>query len=275
VEDKVETELDALPLPYLPEEEAFLYPGNQKPDFANVLLVGTGALGCAAARTLASAWRTLRPGLRLTLVDSDRVEASNLQRQVLYGRRDIGRLKVEAASQRLAEEFGVRPTATPLHLDAASGPALVGSHDIVIDGTDDPATKFLLNRLCIEAGVPLVHGGVVRTRGQWMLIEPGLSACLHCIFPEAAPSGSEGCATLGILSPVAGVVGSMQAIAALRRLFEPERARAGRLFIYDLAAIRVRHVDFAPSTECFCGARVARTDDCDASGQSCLRRQAS
>lgn len=240
-----------------------------------MLLVGAGALGCAAARTLALGWRGRRATIALTLVDPDRVEASNLQRQVLYGQPDIGRLKVEAAAGRLETDYGLRAVATPLHLDASCGPALVAAHDIVIDGTDDPATKFLLNRLCVTAGVPLVHGGVVRTCGQWMLIEPGVSACLACIFPEDPPAGSEGCSALGILAPVAGVVGSMQATVAIRRLLDPARVRAGRLFVYDLAAIRLRHVDFTASPDCFCGAHAGRAGDRAESAPLYLRRQAS
>jgi len=239
-----------------------------------VLLVGAGALGCAAARTLAAAAADLRTGLRLTVVDSDHVEASNLQRQVLYRDADIGRSKVEAAAERLAAEFGIDVVARPLHLDADNGPALVIDHDIVIDGTDDPAAKFLINRLCVDSGVPLVHGGVVRTGGQWMLVEPCVSACLRCVFPERAPSGTEGCVALGILAPVAGVVGSMQAITALRRLFDPERVRAGRLFVYELAGVRARHVDFPPSPDCPCCSRADRTLGRDASVPSFVRRQA-
>ncbi|MBI5504868.1 MAG: HesA/MoeB/ThiF family protein [Deltaproteobacteria bacterium] len=252
-----------------------MYSKNHKSRPANVLLVGAGALGCAAARTLASSAARLAQNLRLTLVDPDRVEVSNLQRQVLYRDSDVGRPKVEAAAQILAADFGATVETARLRLDEASGPALVAAHDIVIDGTDDPRTKFLLSRLCVEAGVPLVHGGVVRIGGQWMLIEPRVSACLACVFPEAAPSGNEGCASLGILAPVAGVVGSMQAITALRRLFEPGRVRAGRMFIYQLGGVRMRHVDFPPSPDCFCGSREDRNADRAGSAQSFLRRQAS
>ncbi len=258
-----------------PEEEAFLYSDNHHGDPASVLLIGAGALGCAAARTLAAAARGIGAGLGLTLVDSDRVEVSNLQRQVLYRDSDIGRLKVEAAAERLRADFDFTAAAKALHLDAANGPALMAAHDIVIDGTDDPQTKFLLSRLCVEAGVPLVHGGVVRTGGQWMLIEPRVSACLACVFPEVPPSGNEGCAALGILAPVAGVVGSMQAITALRRLFQPARARAGRLYIYELGGVRLRHVDFPPNPQCHCGTRDDRSVDRAQSAQSFPRRQAS
>ncbi len=252
-----------------------MYSKNHQPGPANVLLVGAGALGCAGARTLASTAARLRANLAITLVDPDRVEVSNLQRQVLYRDSDIGRLKVEAAAQVLAADFGAAAAAKALRLDAVSGPALVAAHDIVIDGTDDPPTKFLLNRLCVEAGVPLVHGGVVRTGGQWMLIEPHVSACLACVFPETAPSGNEGCASLGILAPIAGVIGSMQAITALRRLFQPERVSAGRLFIYQLGGVRLRHVDFPPSPDCSCGSREDRDIDRAGSAQTFLRRQAS
>lgn len=258
----------------IPEEEAFLYSKNRQSDPANVLLVGAGALGCAAARTLASAADDGRR-VSLTLVDADRVEASNLQRQVLYGNSDLGRLKVEAAAERLAAEFAVPVLPRALRVDAANAAELVAAHDIVLDGTDDPATKFLLNRVCVRAGVPLVHGGVVRTGGQWMLVEPGVSACLSCVFPETAPGGAEGCASLGILAPVAGVIGSMQALAALRRLFQPELSRPGRLFLYELGGRRFRYVDFPPSPDCCCRPGDLRESESAAAAEPFLRRQAS
>lgn len=213
-----------------------------------ILVVGAGALGCAAARTLAQD-RTVR----IKLVDADRVELSNLQRQVLYTDADVGRLKVDAAAERLASDFGVRVETAALRLDAESGPMLVADADIVIDATDDPPTKFLIGRLCVEAAVPYVYGGVARTGGQWLLVDPGNSACLECVFPFAgADESAAGCSALGILAPVAGVVGAMQALAALAFLRRPERATTGRLHVYELTGVRSRHVDFTPDASCFC-----------------------
>lgn len=220
-----------------------------------ILVVGAGALGCAAARTLAH-----ERDLAVTLVDDDRVELSNLQRQVLYEDADVGSLKVEAAARRLARDFGAMVTAVAGRLDAATGPALVAGSDLVIDATDDPDTKFLIGRLSVEARVPYVYGGVVRTGGQWMLVVPGRSACLECVFPPAGHETAQGCSALGILAPVAGVVGSMQAITALAYLRRPDRSTPGRLHLYELTgARRSRHVDFPPQDSCFCRSAATST----------------
>lgn len=221
-------------------------------------MVGAGALGCAAARTLVQ-----DASVSVTLVDPDRVELSNLQRQVLYGDADLGRLKVEAAADRLARDFAADVVPVAARLDAQSGPALVRGAGIVIDATDDPPTKYLIGRLCHEAGVPWVYGGVARTGGQWMLVEPGRSACLECVFPLAGPSGvaeetAAGCSALGILAPVAGLVGAMQALKVLTFLHRPARAAAGRLHVYELTGARSRHVDFPPNAGCACGAAPRR-----------------
>jgi molybdopterin-synthase adenylyltransferase len=292
-EDKVESASFAAPLPCHPTEEVFLYPDfeslRQPPSPARILVVGAGALGCAAARTLAQ-----EPRVSLTIVDDDRIELSNLQRQVLYVDADIGRLKTEAAAERLESEFGAGVETHHVRFDAATGPGLLATVDLVIDATDDPATKFLIGRLCVEARTPYVYGGVARTGGQWLLAVPGESACLECVYPasprppsparspalsdapdsaslssrESPPSRAttsaqspapvvetaEGCAALGVLAPVAGVVGSMQALVALAYLRRPGRATPGRLHIYELTGARSRHIDFKPDPACFCSA---------------------
>ncbi len=216
-----------------------------------VLIVGAGALGCAAARTLA------RDGsVAIVLVDFDDVELSNLQRQVLYSDQDLGRSKVAAAASRLAEEFGASIETVPARFDAESGPTLIAGADLVIDATDDPATKFLIARLSSQRGTPSVYAGVARTGGQWMLVVPGKSACLECVFPKRAfeSQNAEGCAALGILAPVAGFVGAMQAITALAFLHDPASVVAGRLHLYELTGARSRHIDFPIDDACGCRA---------------------
>lgn len=263
-------------------EGVFLYPefNRSSPEAApgrraRVLVVGVGALGCAAARTLAQ-----DSSVELVLVDDDRVELSNLQRQVLYGDCDIGRLKVEAAAERLRRDHHASVQTQALRFDAVTGAGLLEGIDLVLDATDDPSTKFRIGRLCVGAHVPFIYGGVARTGGQWMLVRPGTSACLECAFPLPTPVGSKssstaestqaagesaaGCAALGILAPVAGFVGAMQAFHALTFLRHPDRAVSGRLHLYELTGARSRHIDFQPDANCFCSA--PRPD---------LRRQAS
>jgi molybdopterin/thiamine biosynthesis adenylyltransferase len=227
-----------------------------------VLVVGAGALGCAAARTLArdcAAGRSAERSVAVTLVDDDRVELSNLQRQVLYTEDDIGSLKVEAAASRLARDYGANVEAIALRFDRETGPALLANCDLVLDATDDPATKFLIGRLAVAARTPFVYGGVARTGGQWMLVVPGESACLECVFPavgtsEGAVESAAGCSALGILAPVAGMIGAMQALTALTFFQRREHAIAGRLHVYELTGARSRHIDFAADANCFCNA---------------------
>lgn len=248
---------------------------RQLPPTPRVLVVGAGALGCAAARTLAQ-----DQAVAITLVDDDRVELSNLQRQVLYTEADIGSLKVDAAASRLARDFGSNVGAIALRVDGETGPALLANADLVIDATDDPATKFLIGRLAAEALVPFVYGGVARTGGQWMLVVPGESACLECVFPavagaDGATESAAGCSALGILAPVAGMVGAMQALTALAFLRRPERANAGRLHVYELTGARSRHIDFAPDASCFCSAAIRRRNPQRIVETNFDRRQAS
>lgn len=259
MEDKVETAPSRHLFLVAQTEEVFLYPESDSPAPVqpeakappHVVVVGAGALGCAAARTLAQ-----ESGLAITLVDDDRVELSNLQRQVLYRDADVGELKVHAAAANLARDFGANVRAVATRFDERTGPALLESASVVIDGSDDPVTKFLVARLAREAGVASVHGGVARTGGQWMLTVPGVSACLACVFPEreGAIETAAGCSALGILAPVAGVVGAMQALMTIAFLKRPARAIAGRLHVYELTGARSRHVDFPPAEGCPCGA---------------------
>jgi molybdopterin/thiamine biosynthesis adenylyltransferase len=132
---------------------------------------------------------------------------------------------------------------------------VIAGHDVVIDACDDPATKFTLNRACVASGVTYCYGGVVRTGGQMLVVAPGRSACLACVFPEdEASSESEGCSSMGILAPVAGVIGSLQAHAALRCLTGDAAAVAGTMSIYELRGARWRSVAFERRRSCaVCG----------------------
>ncbi len=223
-----------------------------------MLVVGAGALGCAAAETLAGC-----AAVRVTVVDHDVVELSNLQRQVLFDEADISRPKAAAAVERLhsaAAEF----CALDLRVDATNVDRLVAEHDAVLDATDDPDTKFLLNRAAVTAGTPYCYAGVIRSSGQWMLVDPERSACLACAFPEQAGERDrdDGCAVLGILAPVAGIVGTMAAVEVLRQLFEPEMAEPGRLNVYELEGRRWRNLNFSKLASCqCCGTTAPRADE--------------
>jgi molybdopterin/thiamine biosynthesis adenylyltransferase/TusA-related sulfurtransferase len=213
-----------------------------------VLVVGVGGLGCPAALALAQA------GVRwLTLVDPDFVEVTNLHRQPLYDSSDIGRSKVERAADRLRGAFPqLKVEALAVRFGSQTAEQLFKNHSAVIDGTDDPAAKFLLSDSAVRFGVPVAYGGVLRMRGQAMLIGP-TGPCLRCLF-ESPPDedGSQICAQAGVLGTVAGVIGSVQASLVLGAL--SGQADYGKLIIFDGVSLKSRTV------------RVARAIDCAACG---------
>jgi adenylyltransferase/sulfurtransferase len=212
---------------------------------ASALVVGVGALGCQAAAALVSA------GIGgLTLVDDDRVERSNLQRQLLFDDTDIGRPKATAATLALrAEAPSSTITARTERVTTLNAADLVGDHDVTIDATDDPDSKYLLNRTAVEAGKPFVYGGVARTGGLALAVRPGFSACLACAFPPQLFRGDESCAALGIVAPVAGAIGALQAHLALR-LLEDAPSVGGVLYVYEMRGRRWRTLRFERDPQC-------------------------
>jgi molybdopterin-synthase adenylyltransferase len=178
---------------------------------ASVLVVGAGALGSPVASYLAGA------GVgRLGIVDSDVVELSNLHRQTLHFTPDLGMAKAESAAAKLRflnPEIVVDP------YQARFAAAMLEGTDLVIDCSDSFATRYEVNAACCAARTPLVEGGVVGISGLVMSIRPGESACYRCAFPEPPPAGaSPTCAEAGVLGPAAGVIGSLQALEALKLL---------------------------------------------------------
>ncbi len=233
-------------------------PGQQKLKAARVLLVGMGGLGSVAAPMLAAA------GVgTLGLVDGDTVSLSNLQRQTIYATSDIGRPKVEAAAERLAglnPEVGLEPH--PVMLDPSNARALVQAYDLVLDGTDDFAVRFAVNAACVEAGRPLVSGAIERWTGQVGVFAAGLTRsrppaerqpCYRCLTPEIPP-GAETCARVGVVGALAGVIGAMMALEAVKWIADAGTPLAGRLLIYDALAGETRTVRLSPDPACqVCG----------------------
>lgn len=178
---------------------------------ASVLVIGTGALGSPVALYLAGA------GVgRLGIVDDDEVELSNLHRQLLHFTPDVGVAKSESAAAKLRflnPDVVVEPY--QVRVDAGNAADLVAGHDVVVDCSDSFATRYAVNAACCAEGVRLVEGGVLGLAGMVMSIKPGRTACYRCAFP-AAPEGAPRCAEAGVLGPAAGVVGSLQALEALK-----------------------------------------------------------
>jgi adenylyltransferase/sulfurtransferase len=213
---------------------------------ARVLIVGLGGLGGPAAEALAVA------GVgTLGLLDDDVVDVSNLHRQPLYGRDDLGRPKVVAAASRLgALAPGLRIESWRERFGPGHG-RLVAGFDLVIDGTDSVAAKFDVNDAAVAAGVPLVHAGVVGMRAQLLTVLPRRSACYRCVFEDAPPPGEvPSCEEAGVLGPLAVLAGALQAAEALRLLGGAGAAFADRLLTIDARDGRWRTVPLAPNPRC-------------------------
>lgn len=216
-----------------------------------VLVVGMGALGCPAALTLAEAGVS-----RMVLIDDDVVETTNLQRQRLFERSDLGTPKVEAAENALRRRFpDVDIDIHRERLVPANAARLMADADFVIDACDDPATKFLINETAAQTLTAFAYGGVLRTGGSTMTVVPGASPCLACVFPQASDAADEaGCDRAGILAPVAGVIGAKQALAALSFLSGDSASESGVLTAYELRGRRWRTVRFDRAPDCrICG----------------------
>ncbi len=215
-----------------------------------VLIVGVGGLGVPAALSLA------RLGLAtLGLIDPDPVELSNLHRQVIYGISDIGTPKAEAAARKLGE-LNPGATAEPIvaALDESNAREIIARYDFVIDATDDPAAKFLINDVCVASGRSFAYGGVLGMGGQAMTVIPGRTACLRCVF-EGPPEPGEiaSCREAGIIGPVAGLIGQLQADEARRFVLGLEPRLAGGILTYDgTAGARVRVASVGRRRGCVC-----------------------
>lgn len=217
----------------------------------NVLIVGAGGLGVPAAMRLARG-----SAAAITLIDPERIELSNLARQIIYRADDIGRFKAETAALRLGADFpGIEITPIVAALDAGNADDLIAHHDFVIDGTDNPAVKFLINDRCLAARRPFAYGGVLGFFGQAMTVIPGRSACLRCLF-EAPPAQDEiaSCREAGILGPVAGIIGAIQADEAATFVRGDRPRLCGAILTYDARTGRIRVADISPRQGCRCGA---------------------
>ena len=222
-------------------------PGQQRLKAARVLIVGVGALGAPASLYLAAA------GVgAIVLVDPDVVDHSNLQRQVIYDSDDGGRLKVEAAGARLvALNPNVEVVRIAERLTEANARQLVAGCDLVLDGTDDFATRFAVNAACVAEGVTLVSGAIGRWTGQVGVFAS--RPCYRCLVPEIPPD-AETCAAVGVVGALAGVVGSMMALEAVKLIAQAGAPLTGRLLIYDALAAEARTVRLGPDPECpVCG----------------------
>ncbi len=218
---------------------------------AKVLVVGAGGLGSPLALYLAAA------GIgQLGLIDFDDVDLSNLQRQILYGTSDVGQPKVAAARARLADVNPMISIETHRErLSAANALERLSGYDVVVDGTDNFTTRFLVNDACVLLGKPNVYGSIFRFEGQASVFWPGRGPCYRCLYPEPPPPGMvPNCAEGGVLGVLPGIVGTLQATEAIKCVLGLGDSLVGRLLLFDALEMRFRELKVRRDPECpVCG----------------------
>lgn len=225
--------------------------GQKRLKAASVLLIGAGGLGSPLGLYLAAA------GVgRLGLVDFDTVDFSNLQRQVLHGTSDVGRPKLHSAHDRLRQiNPEVQLDLYEMRFTSANARALVAPYDLVIDGTDNFATRYLVNDVCVLTRKPNVYGSIFRFDGQASVFFPGKGPCYRCLYPEPPPPGEvPSCAEGGVLGILPGLIGCLQATEAIKLLLGQGDPLIGRLLHYDALAMTFREYRVRRNPRCpLCG----------------------
>ena len=224
--------------------------GQEKILAAKVLIIGVGGLGSPAALYLSAAGCGT-----LGIVDGDKVDRSNLQRQIIHFTRDIGKDKVLSAREKIAE---LNPEVTVntynLRLDSANIRKIIKDYDFIIDGTDNFPAKFLINDACVLNQKPYSHGGILRFRGQTLTYVPG-TTCYRCVFNSPPPADAvPSCSQAGILGVVAGMLGTIQAAEALRFVLGKGKLLTDRLLTFDAFNMEFRTVPIKQNRRCpVCG----------------------
>ncbi len=216
---------------------------------ARVLVIGVGGLGCPVAEYLTAA------GIGcIGLVDDDIVDGTNLQRQTLYGEADRGRPKVDAAGERLAAmNVALQIETHRVRVTASNVRDLVRGQDVVIDGSDNFPTRYVVNDACVLEKVALVSGSLYQYEGQVTVIRPPATPCYRCLFPSATQDQPP-CREVGVLGPLAGIVGTILAAETIKLLVSGDTALMGRLLLVDSRAMAFRTVQLRSDPGCpLCG----------------------
>lgn len=225
--------------------------GQERLKAARVLIVGAGGLGSPAALYLAAS------GVgTIGVIDNDKVDVSNLQRQVLYDTHSVGRLKADAAKERLqALNPQIELIAHAVELRAANVREVFGNYDVVLDGTDRFTTRYLSNDACVILRKPLVSAAIHRFEGQAMTYVPDRAPCYRCLFPEPPADGLvPNCAEAGVLGVLPGVMGTIQATEAIKLIIGVGEPLLGRFLTYDALAMRFEEYRFSRRADCaVCG----------------------
>jgi molybdopterin/thiamine biosynthesis adenylyltransferase len=244
--------------------------GQKKIAQSRILIVGAGGLGSPAALYLAAA------GVgTLGLIDSDIVDLSNLQRQVIHQTPDVGRPKVQSAKEKIeALNADVKVVTYEERLVARNALELIRQYDVVIDGVDNFPAKFLINDACFFADKPLVHGGILRFDGRVTTIVPKKSACYRCVFKNPPPPGLvASCQEAGVIGVLAGIIGTIQAPEALKLVLGIGRPLTDRMLDFDARKTAFREIKTKRNPNCpLCGSHPTITELFDHDPETCAVR---
>ena len=231
--------------------------GQERLKGSSVLVVGLGGLGSPIGLYLAAA------GVgRLGLVEFDQVEVTNLQRQVLYGEADLGRAKIDAAMERLHQvNPHIELVPHPERLESSNALDLFAGYDVVVDGSDNFPTRYLVNDACVLTGTPNVYGSIFRFEGQVSVFWGAHGPCYRCLFAEPPPPGLvPSCAEGGVLGVLPGIVGSLQANEVIKLLLGVGEPLIGRLVLFDALKLRFRELELDKNPDCpICSERPTQT----------------
>ena len=225
--------------------------GQKKLLNASVLIIGAGGLGAPAALYLAAA------GVgTIGIVDADEVDLSNLQRQVIHTTNDVGKAKVKSAAETME---AINPDVTVktyrIFVDSTNIMDLIKDYDFIIDGTDNFPAKFLINDACVMAGKPFSHAGIIRFKGQLMTYVPGEGPCYRCVFKNPPPKDAvPTCKQAGVIGAMGGVIGSLQAMEAIKYIIGKGELLTGKLLTYDALKMEFHTIKLPKDHHCaVCG----------------------
>lgn len=225
--------------------------GQKKLMNGKVLIIGAGGLGAPAAMYLAAA------GVgTIGIVDADEVDLSNLQRQIIHGTADIGKAKVKSAKETMeAMNPDVTVKTYRMFVDSTNIRELIREYDFVIDGTDNFPAKFLINDACVLEGKPFSHAGIIRFKGQLMTYVPGKGPCYRCVFKNPPPKDAvPTCKQAGVIGAMGGVIGSLQAMEAIKYLIGVGEPLTGALLTYDALDMKFNKIKIKRDCKCaVCG----------------------
>ena len=221
--------------------------GQKKLLNAKVLIIGAGGLGAPAALYLAAA------GVgTIGIADADEVDLSNLQRQIIHSTNDLGKTKVKSAKESIE---AINPDVTVktyrMFVDSTNIMELISEYDFILDGTDNFPAKFLINDACVMAGKPFCHAGIIRFQGQLMTYVPGEGPCYRCVFKNPPPKDAvPTCKQAGVIGAMAGVIGCLQAMEAIKYIIGQGELLTGRLLTYDSLKMNFRTIKVPRDYNC-------------------------